>query len=161
MNNSNFNDFILYQEKLEIKDTTSTDTPKWANFLDLRLEFDEDGKLYIRLYDKCDEFDFPITNFPYLYSNIPESSAYAVLVSQLIFFSRKMKTFCSEDLFWFKVIEAGLFFTETSLKKGYSSRKLQTTFWKLYGRHTDLDLVHKFDTSASHMLKGLFTNCDT
>ena len=33
----------------------------------------------------------------------------------------------------------------------YSSRKPQTTLWKVYGRHTDL--VHK-------LLKGLFTNCD-
>ena len=47
------------------------------------------------------------------------------------------------------------------LKQGYSSRKRQTTFRKFYGRHTDL--IHKFDTSVSvsHMLKGLFTNCDT
>ena len=34
----------------------------------------------------------------------------------------------------------------------------QTTFRKFYGRHSDL--VHKFDTSVSHMLNGLFNNCD-
>ena len=34
--------------------------------------------------------------------------------------------------------------------------KLQTTFRKFYGRHTYL--VHKFDTSVSHMLNVLFTN---
>ena len=44
------------------------------------------------------------------------------------------------------------------LKQGYSSRKLQTTFRRLYGRHTDL--VHKYVTSVAHILKGLFTNCD-
>ena len=44
----------------------------------------------------------------------------------------------------FKVIEEGIFFTETS---NY-----------FYGYHTDL--VHKFDTSVSHMLNGLFTSCD-
>ena len=44
------------------------------------------------------------------------------------------------------------------LRQGYSSRKLETTFRKLYGRHTDL--VHKFDTSVSHMLSGLCTKCD-
>ena len=41
---------------------------------------------------------------------------------------------------------------------GILFRKLQTTFRKLYGRHTGL--VHIFDTSVSHMLKDLFTNCD-
>ena len=31
-------------------------------------------------------------------------------------------------------------------------------FRKFHGRHTYL--VHKFNTSVSHVLKGLFTNCD-
>ena len=39
---------------------------KWANYLDLLLEFDEDGKLFTRLFDKSDDFDFPIVNFPYV-----------------------------------------------------------------------------------------------
>ena len=57
---------------------------KWANYLDLRLEFDEDGRLNTRLYDKRDDFDFPIFNLPYLSRNIPESPAYGVFVSQFI-----------------------------------------------------------------------------
>ena len=43
------------------------------------------------------------------------------------------------------------------LMQGYYSRKLQTTFREFNGLHTDL--VHKLDTSVSHMLKSLFTNC--
>ena len=39
-------------------------------------------------YDKRDKFDFTIVNVPDLNCNIPESSAYAVLVSQLICFAR-------------------------------------------------------------------------
>ena len=62
------------------------------------------------------------------------------------------------DLFLYSY-EAGILFIETSLKQGCSSRKLQATFRQFYGRHTHL--VHKFDTSLSHMLEGLFTNCDT
>ena len=45
----------------KIKDTT--DAPKWVNYLYLHLEFDEDGKLFTRLYEKRDDFDFPIVNF--------------------------------------------------------------------------------------------------
>ena len=88
MNNSKFNDNIdvIYPYEIEINDTTYA--PKWANYLDLRLDFDEDGKLCIRLYDKRDEFNFPIIYFPFLNSNIPESSAYAVLVSQLMRYAR-------------------------------------------------------------------------
>ena len=78
MNNPKFNDYIdvIYPKELEIKDTT--DAPKWPNYLD-HLKFDEDGKLFTWLYDKRDDFDFPIVNFPYLSSNIPESPAYGVL----------------------------------------------------------------------------------
>ena len=74
MNNLTFNDYIdiIYPKELDIKDTT--DAPKCVNYLDLHLEFDEDGKLFTPLYDKRDDFDFPIVNFPYLgtkYSRIP------------------------------------------------------------------------------------------
>ena len=44
--------------------------PKWANYIDLHLEFDEDGKLFTRLHDKRDDFDFPIVNCPYLMRHI-------------------------------------------------------------------------------------------
>ena len=46
LNNPKFYDYIyvIYSKELEIKDTT--DAPKWDNYLDLHLEFDEDGKLF-------------------------------------------------------------------------------------------------------------------
>ena len=83
MNNPRFNYYIdvNYPNELEIKDTT--DAPKWANYLDRHLEFDEDGKLFTRLYDKRDDLDFP-----YLSSNIPESHAFDVFVSQFIRYAR-------------------------------------------------------------------------
>ena len=61
-----FNDYIdvIYPKELQIKDTT--DAPKWANYLDLYLEFDQDGKRFTQLYDKRDDCDFPIVNFPCL-----------------------------------------------------------------------------------------------
>ena len=68
--------------------TNATDAPKWVNYLDLYLEFDDDGKLFTWLYDKGDTFDFPIVNVIYLSSNIPESPAYGVFVSQLIHYAR-------------------------------------------------------------------------
>ena len=155
MNNSKFNDYIdvIYQEELETNDTT--DAPKWANFLYIRLECDEDGKLYMRLYDKRDEFDFPIVNFPYLNSNIPESSAYAVLVSQLIRFARLFSK--HEDILRGSILVAKL------LKQGYSSQKLHCSRDILHGNFRLLlrNYMVAIHTYVSHMLKGLFTNCDT
>ena len=151
MNNPKLNDYIdvIYPKKLEIKDTT--DAPKWDNYLDLHLEFDEDGKLVTRLYDKRDNFNFHTVNFAYLSSNIPESPACGVFVLQLI----RYAWVCSKhEDFLFK----GFILVLKLLKQGYSSRKRQTTFRKFYGRHRDL--VHKFDTSVSNMLNDLFTDCD-
>ena len=65
--------------ELEIKDTTDTD---WsASYLDLHLEIDSEGRLRTKLYDKRDDFSFPIVNFPLICSNIPAAPAYGVFIS--------------------------------------------------------------------------------
>jgi hypothetical protein len=50
------------------KDTTDTD--RSASYLDLHLEIDREGRLRAKLYDKIDDFNFPIVNFPFICSNI-------------------------------------------------------------------------------------------
>ena len=55
-----------------------------ASFLDLYLEFDDSGQLSTNIYDKRDDFNFKIINFPNMCSNIPASPAYGVYISQLI-----------------------------------------------------------------------------
>ena len=44
--------------------------------------------LRTKLYDKRDDFNFPIVNFPFICSNIPTASSYGVYISQLIRYSR-------------------------------------------------------------------------
>ena len=55
---------------------------------DKLLSAHDQGELHTRLYDKHDDFDFTIVNFPHLSSNIPSSPAYGVYISQLIRYSR-------------------------------------------------------------------------
>jgi hypothetical protein len=50
----------------------------------IHLEIDSEGRLRTKLYDKRDEFNFPIVNFPFICSNIPAPPAYGVYISQLI-----------------------------------------------------------------------------
>ena len=83
-------------------------------------------------------------------SNIPETLAYGVFGSQLI----RCVRVCSKNNFLFR----GSILVSKLLKQGYSPQKLHTIFWNLYGRHTNL--VHKIDTSMSHMLKCLLIKCD-
>jgi hypothetical protein len=56
-------------------------------FLDLHLEIDSEGRLRTKLYDKRDDFNFPIVNFPFICSNIPAAPAYGVYISHLWFLS--------------------------------------------------------------------------
>jgi hypothetical protein len=41
-----------------------------ASYLDLHTEIDNGGRLRTKLYDKRDDFNFPIVNFPFISSNI-------------------------------------------------------------------------------------------
>ena len=68
LNNSRFGDFDdrIYPIELEIKDTTHTDTRTSASYLDLHLEIVSEERLRTKLYDKRDDFNFPIVNFSFM-----------------------------------------------------------------------------------------------
>ena len=76
--NPKFGNYIvdIYPAELEINDTTDADHR--ASYLDLDLSYDRDKRLQVKLYDKRDDFNFNIVNFPFLSSNIPQSPAYGV-----------------------------------------------------------------------------------
>ena len=80
-----------YPPELEIKDTTGSNTS--ASYLYLLLSIGRDGQLRTSLYDKRDDFNFHITNFPFLSSNIPSSPAYGVFISQLIRYARACSSY--------------------------------------------------------------------
>ena len=64
----------------------TAETQRYGSYLNLHLEIDSKGGLRTKLYDKIDNFQFPIFNFPFMYSNIPV--AYGVYISHLIRYSR-------------------------------------------------------------------------
>ena len=51
-------------------------TTNTASFLDLHLEMDSEGRLRTKLYDKRDDFNFTIVDFPFIDSSILAASAY-------------------------------------------------------------------------------------
>ena len=79
INNPDFENYLsqMYPPSLEINDTTESNSS--ASYLDLLLSIGRDGQLFTSLYDKRDDFNFHITNFPFRSSNIPSSPAYGVL----------------------------------------------------------------------------------
>ena len=87
-NNKKFLDYLkeIYPSQLTVEKANKSD--HLADYLDLTFIIDSGGKLSTRLYDKRDDFDFHIVNFPFLSSNTPSGSSYGVYILQLIRYAR-------------------------------------------------------------------------
>ena len=147
LNNARYIDYVhhIYPNELEIKDTT--DTVKSASYLDLFLCIDNEGRLNSKLYDKRDDFDFPIVNFPFLSSNIPASPAYGVYISQLIRYARACVKYSD-------FLERGQLLSQKLLSQGYTKPRLESSLRKFYGRHHEL--VDHYGISVSRMTIDMF-----
>ena len=75
----------IYPSELQLNKANSHDTE--APFLDLHLII-SDGFVSSEIYDKRNDFDFDIVNFPFLDRVVPRATSYGVYISQLIRFSR-------------------------------------------------------------------------
>jgi hypothetical protein len=147
INNHNFHNYALsiYPDELEIKDTTESD--KSASYLDIFLNIDSSGRLTTSLYDKRDDFDFTIVNFPFLCSNVPHSPAYGVYISQLIRYARAC--FAYENF-----SKRGKLLTKKLMLQCYNESRLKSPFRKFYARYNDL--VCDYKLSLAHMLNDMF-----
>ena len=86
-NNKKFWEYVkgIYRSQLNVEKTNQSGN--LASYLDLTFTIENYGKLSTKLYDKRDDFDFHIVNFPFLSSNIP-FCPYGVYISQLIRYAR-------------------------------------------------------------------------
>ena len=75
----------IYPPELQLNKVNTSDTE--APFLDLHLSI-SNGFVSSKIYDKRDDFDFDIVNFPFLDGDVPRSTSYGVYISQLIRFAR-------------------------------------------------------------------------
>ena len=83
-NNKKFGDYVkdIYPTQLTVEKANTSDY--LANYLNLTFITEKNNRFYTKLYDKCDDFDFHIVNFPFLSSNIPSSPSYGVYISHLV-----------------------------------------------------------------------------
>ena len=124
--------------QLNKANTSDTDAP----FLDLHLSI-SNGFVSSKFYDKRDDFDFNIVNFPFLHGDVPRRPSYGVYICQLIRFARV----CSHvnDL-----NTRNKFLTAKLLKLGYRYHKLRKDFSKFYRPHNEL--VSKFNVGLKSVL---------
>ena len=65
----------IYRTELQLNKANSSDTK--ALFLDLNLSI-INGIVSSKIYDKRDDFNFEIVNFPFLDGDVPHSPSYCV-----------------------------------------------------------------------------------
>ena len=75
----------IFPPELQLNKANISDTE--APFLDLHLSV-ANGFVSSKIYDKRDDFDSDIVNFPFLDGDVPRRASYGVYISQLIRFAR-------------------------------------------------------------------------
>ena len=127
--------------ELQLNKANASDTE--APFLDLHLSI-RNGFVSSKIYDKRDDFDFNIVNFPFLDGDVPRSTSYGIYISQLIRFAR-VSSHVTDFNARNKILTGKL------LHQGYRYHKLRKAFSKFYRRH--YELVSKFKVGLKSLLQ--------
>ena len=143
INNVYFDNMVsqIYPSELQLNKANASDTE--AAFLDLHLSISNDI-VSTKIYDKRDDFDFEIVNFPFLDGDVPRSTSYGVYISQLIRFARASSYVADLNT-------RNKLLTQKLLKQGYRYHKLRKTFSKFYRRY--YDLISKFQVGLKSLLR--------
>ena len=102
----------------------------------------------ITIYDKRDDFNFKIINFPNMCSNIPASPAYGVYISQLIRYARASSNYSD-------FLKRHLHLRNRLLDQGYTKIRLIRSLKKFIFRYQDL--VEIYSVSAEKIINDGFS----
>ena len=120
----------------ELTVNASSELPNTVNYLDLAISADLNQTLNFSIYDKREDFDFEIVNFPYLDSCIPRKPALGTFLSQLISYARictKFDDFCKQSMNLSKRLQ----------NQGYKFIELRKLIVRFY--HERSELLNKYN----------------
>ena len=129
----------IYPTELQLNRANPSNTE--APFLDLNLWI-SNGTVSTKIYDKRNDFDFDIANFPFLDGDVPRRTSYGVYISQFIRFAR-----ASSNLSDFNCRHKA----HTVNRQGYCYFKVRKVFLKFYRRHSAL--AKKYCVSLKTLLQ--------
>ena len=118
----------IYPTELQLNKANTSD--KETSFLDLNIKV-IGSDVHTSVYDKRDDFGFPIVNFPWLSGDVSRLPSYGVHISQLVRFARwctSVSDFNSKNLQ----------ITSKLLTQCYIYHKLRKTFGKFFRSYSDL-----------------------
>ena len=125
---------LIYPPELTVN--ASSELPNTVNYLDLAISADLNQTLNFSIYDKREDFDFEIVNFPYLDSCIPRKPALGTFLSQLIRYARictKFDDFCKRSMNLSKRLQ----------NQGYKFIELRKLIVRFY--HERSELLNKYN----------------
>ena len=139
IDNPYFDRFVtqIYLSDVQLNNANRSEAE--APFLEVHLSI-SNGFVSSKIYNKRDDFDFDIVNFPFLDGDIPRAPSYGVYISQLARVSSHVLDFNNRNRF----------LTAKFLKQGYRYHKLRKAFSKFYRRH--FELVSKYNVGLKTLL---------
>ena len=129
INNVYFDNIVsqIYPSEIQLNKANSSDTE--AAFLDLHLSISNDI-VSTKIYDKRDDFDFEIVNFPFLDGDVSRSTSYGV----------------------HSFARASSYITDFNTRNKSLTQKLRKTYSKFYRRY--YDLISKFQVGLKSLLRN-------
>ena len=117
----------IYPAELPLNKANTSD--KETSLFDLNIKVI--GDIHTSVYDKRDDFGFPIVNFLWLRGDVPRRPSYGIYILQLVRFAR-----CCTSVFDFH--SKNLQITSKLLTQGYRYHKLRKTFGKFFISYSQL-----------------------
>ena len=138
----------IYPPELQLNKANTADTE--APFLDLHLSI-SNGFVSSKIYDKRDDFDFDIVNFPFLDGDVPRSTSYGVYISQLIRFAR---------VFWMggKIPRLG-YLAPPGVKIPRAGGKIPRDIFTPGGQAAQGGKINCYSTNCAPLVADLFLFC--
>ena len=93
------------------------------------------NQISTKIYDKRDDFNFKIINFPNMCSNIPASPAYGVYISQFIRYARASSNYSN-------FLKRHLHLRNRLLDQGYEKIRLIRSLKKFIFRYQDFVAIY-------------------
>ena len=124
IDNPEFEKHIPDIHPMELQLNKANTSDKETSFLDLNIKV-IGSDVHISVYDKRDDFRFPILNFTWLSGDVPRLPSYGVYISQLV-----RVAICCTSVSDFN--SKNLQLTSKLLTQGYRYHKLRKTFGKFF-----------------------------
>ena len=140
----------IYPVDLEVE--RNGDNNKVVCYLDIKVVITENG-IQTKVYNKVDDFDFPVVTFTFPSGNMPLHIGYNIFFGQILRYSR----ICSqkEDF----INKAATLYV-TLVNRGYGERKLVGSFRKIFDKDQFILFKYGYNNIAEAMLdfRAICTN---